>query len=209
MFDAGHGEGQLCNVTAPGAGRIGGGLFCAGSHWIRPDFRGHRLSHLLSRLGRAYAMSCWPVDWAIALVAPVLIEKGVSAGYGYKHASRSIFYPPHPGATSRSSPPICPRTKLIRTLPNTSPRNFPARSPLVWRRRPSAHPGCQGYIPKIPLISLPCLMHLGIARLLGIFGQGRCIHYPRLHQTASTIVPLAIFSPLAARCRCACSNSGH
>ncbi|HJY50032.1 MAG TPA: hypothetical protein VJ349_15560 [Stellaceae bacterium] len=30
------------------------------------------------------------------LVAPVLIEKGVSAGYGYKHASRSIFYPASP-----------------------------------------------------------------------------------------------------------------
>jgi hypothetical protein len=41
-------------------------------------------------------MSRWPVDWAIALVAPLLIEKGVSAGYGYKHASRSIFYPDSP-----------------------------------------------------------------------------------------------------------------
>jgi hypothetical protein len=96
MFYAGHGEGQLCNVTAQAAGRIGGVVFCAGSHWIRPDFRGHQLSHLLARLGRAYAMSRWPVDWAIALVAPVLIEKGVSAGYGYKHASRSIFYPASP-----------------------------------------------------------------------------------------------------------------
>jgi hypothetical protein len=47
-------------------------------------------------LGRAYAVSRWPVDWGIALVAPVLVEKGVSAGYGYKHASRSIFYPGSP-----------------------------------------------------------------------------------------------------------------
>jgi hypothetical protein len=38
-------------------------------------------------------MARWPVDWAIALVAPVLVEKGVSAGYGYKHASHSIFFP--------------------------------------------------------------------------------------------------------------------
>ena len=84
--------------------------------------------------------------------------------------------PPHPGATSRSSSPICPRTKLMRTLPNTSPRSSPARSPLVWRRRPSA----QGYMPKIPLVSLPCLMHLGIARLVGILGRGRCIDDLRL-----------------------------
>ena len=96
MFYAGRGEGQLCNVTAPAAGRIGGVVFCPGSHWIRPDFRGRQLSHLLARLGRAYAMSRWPVDWAIALVAPLLVEKGVSAGYGYKHASRSIFYPDSP-----------------------------------------------------------------------------------------------------------------
>ena len=41
-------------------------------------------------------MSRWPVDWAVALVAPVLIAKGVSAGYGYKHASHSIFYPASP-----------------------------------------------------------------------------------------------------------------
>jgi hypothetical protein len=96
MFYAGQDEGQLCNVTAPAARRIGGVVFCAGSHWIRPDFRGHRLSHLLARLGRAYAMSRWPVDWGIALVAPVLVTKGVSAGYGYKHASHSIFYPASP-----------------------------------------------------------------------------------------------------------------
>jgi hypothetical protein len=96
MFYAGHDEHQLCTVTAPAAGRIGGVVFCAGSHWIRPDFRGRQLSHLLARLGRAYAMSRWPVDWAIALVAPVLVTKGVSAGYGYKHASHSIFYPASP-----------------------------------------------------------------------------------------------------------------
>src|SRR5271169_806670 len=96
MFYAGHDGGHLCNVTAAAAKQIGGVVFCAGSHWIRSDFRGHRLSHLLARLGRAYAMSRWPVDWAIALVAPVLVTKGVSAGYGYKHASHSIFYPASP-----------------------------------------------------------------------------------------------------------------
>ena len=96
MFYARHDHGQPCTVTAPAARRIGGVVFCAGSHWIRPDFRGRQLSHLLARLGRAYATSRWPVDWAIALVAPVLVAKGVSAGYGYKHASHSIFYPGSP-----------------------------------------------------------------------------------------------------------------
>lgn len=96
MFYAGPEDGRCCQVTAPAAGRITGVVLCGGSHWIRPDFRGRRLSRLLARLGRAYAVSRWPVDWGIALVAPVLIDKGVSAGYGYKHASHSIFYPGSP-----------------------------------------------------------------------------------------------------------------
>jgi hypothetical protein len=93
MFYAGCEADQCCLVTAPAAKLITGVALCAGAHWIRPDFRGQRLSHLLARLGRAYALARWPVDWAIALVAPILIEKGVSSGYGYKHASRSIFFP--------------------------------------------------------------------------------------------------------------------
>jgi hypothetical protein len=96
MFYAGRDEGQACKVTATAADHISGVVFCGGSHWIRQDFRGQRLSHLLAPLGRAYAMSRWPVDWGIALVAPVLVEKGVSTGYGYKHASHSIFYPGSP-----------------------------------------------------------------------------------------------------------------
>ena len=96
MFYAGHDEGQRCAITAPAAKSITGVVFCAGSHWIRPDFRGRRFSHLVARLGRAYAVSRWPVDWGMALVSPALVEKGVAAGYGYKHASRSIFFPASP-----------------------------------------------------------------------------------------------------------------
>jgi hypothetical protein len=96
MLYGGYDEGQRCSVTAPAAKLITGVVFCAGAHWIRPDFRGNQLSHLLARLGRAYAVSRWPVDWGIAIVAPVLVEKGVAAGYGYQHASRSILFPGAP-----------------------------------------------------------------------------------------------------------------
>jgi len=96
MLYGGRDEGQSCTVTAPAAKWITGVVFCAGAHWIRPDFRGHQLSHLLARLGRACAVSRWPVDWCVAIVAPVLVEKGVAAGYGYKHESRSIFFPGAP-----------------------------------------------------------------------------------------------------------------
>lgn len=96
MFYGGQEIGQRCAITARAAASITGVVFCAGSHWIRPDFRGVRLSQLLGRLGRAYAVSRWPVDWAIALITPVLVEKGVATGYGYKHLSRSVFFPGSP-----------------------------------------------------------------------------------------------------------------
>lgn len=96
MLYGGRDEGQRCVVTAPAARFISGVVLCAGAHWIRPDLRGRRLSHLLARLGRAYATSRWPVDWCMAIVAPVLVEKGVAEGYGYCHASRSIFFPGAP-----------------------------------------------------------------------------------------------------------------
>jgi hypothetical protein len=93
MFYADREKGQQCIVTASAARLITGVAFYAGAHWIHPHFRGHQLSHLLARLGRAYALSRWPIDWGFALTAPIMVEKGVTAGYGYKHASHSIFFP--------------------------------------------------------------------------------------------------------------------
>jgi hypothetical protein len=96
MLFGGRDVGQRCTVTAPAASLISGVVLCAGAHWIRPDLRGRHLSHLLARLGRAYALSRWPVNWCVAIVAPVLVDKGVAAGYGYPHAGRSIFFPDAP-----------------------------------------------------------------------------------------------------------------
>jgi hypothetical protein len=96
MFYGGRDEGQRCIVTAADAKRIGGVVFYGGSVWVRPDFRGRRLSEVLPRLGRAYAVARWPVDWGISFVAPILVEKGIAAGYGYKHSSYSITFPGSP-----------------------------------------------------------------------------------------------------------------
>jgi hypothetical protein len=93
MFYGGRDEGQRCVVTAKDAKVIGGVVFYGGSVWVRPDFRGRHLSQLLPRLGRAYAVARWPVDWGVSFVAPILVEKGIAAGYGYKHSSYSITFP--------------------------------------------------------------------------------------------------------------------
>jgi hypothetical protein len=96
MFYAGHDEGRKCVVTAPDAKKITGVVFYGGSGWVRPDYRGRQLMRIVPRLGRAYALARWPVDWGVSFVAPILVDKGVAAGYGYKHSSYSIHYPSSP-----------------------------------------------------------------------------------------------------------------
>jgi hypothetical protein len=93
MFCGGREKGQRCVVTAADAQLITGVVFYGGSGWVRPDFRGKRLMRLVPRLGRAYALARWPVDWGISFVSPVLVEKGVAAAYGYKNASYSLSFP--------------------------------------------------------------------------------------------------------------------
>ena len=93
MFHGGREKGQRCVVTAADARLITGVVFYGGAGWVRPEFRGRRLMRLVPRLGRAYALARWPVDWGISFVLPSLVDNGVAAGYGYQRASYSIYFP--------------------------------------------------------------------------------------------------------------------
>jgi hypothetical protein len=96
MFYAGHDQGRSCIVTAKDAKSMTGVVFVSGARWTRPDYRAVPPSRLLSRLGRAYALARWPIDWVFALMAPVLVQKGVAAAYGFLHPSHSLFFPGSP-----------------------------------------------------------------------------------------------------------------
>ena len=85
--------GQPCVVTAEAATLISGIVSCAGASWVRPDFRGKHLSHLMPRIGKAYACSRWPIDWAIGFIGLRNLDKGLAASYGQKNLSYSILYP--------------------------------------------------------------------------------------------------------------------
>ncbi|HTV89891.1 MAG TPA: hypothetical protein VME41_12830 [Stellaceae bacterium] len=89
----GREEGAPCQVTADAAEMIGGVVGKGGAAWVRPDWRGKQLSHLMPRMMKAFGSAHWPLDWVIGLVQPPLVRKGVAAGYGSKHISYSIFYP--------------------------------------------------------------------------------------------------------------------
>jgi GNAT superfamily N-acetyltransferase len=92
----GRDEGQPCIVTADAARSITGVVGNLGSAWVRPDYRGRGLSHLLPRICRAYGVSRWPVDWVIAVVRLMDVENRIALGYGPAHFSYSIEYPETP-----------------------------------------------------------------------------------------------------------------
>src|SRR5213082_3556373 len=88
--------GQACIVTAPAAKLITGVVACAGASWVRRDFRGKHLSHILPRVGKAYACSRWPLDWAVGYIGRSNVDKGLAKNYGQKNLSYSVYYPDSP-----------------------------------------------------------------------------------------------------------------
>jgi hypothetical protein len=95
MFYGGRELGQECRVTAEVTKTITGVVNCGAGMWIRPDYRKLRLTQLISRIGRAYVASRWPVDGSFILCQPD-VDPRVIAAYGYPPADHSIFFPGSP-----------------------------------------------------------------------------------------------------------------
>ena len=85
--------GQPCTVTADAAERISGVVAWGGASWVRPDFRGRHLSHVVPRILKAYACARWPIDWSICFIGVNNVKRGLAASYGHKNLSFSITYP--------------------------------------------------------------------------------------------------------------------
>ncbi len=95
----GRDVGQRCEMTekfSAAARLITGTAIYAGAGWIRADYRGRQLSRVFPRLGRAYALSRWPIESLFTYVVPGLADNGTAHGYGYRHEARSVFYPGSP-----------------------------------------------------------------------------------------------------------------
>lgn len=88
--------GQPCIVTAEAAKLISGVAICGGASWVRPDYRGKHLSHLVPRLGKAYGCGRWPLDWSFCFISRTNIDKGLAGSYGQKNLSYSVVYPGSP-----------------------------------------------------------------------------------------------------------------
>lgn len=88
--------GQPCIVTAEAAKMITGVVVCAGAAWVRPEFRGKHLSHLMPRIAKGYACARWPIDWAIGFISRWNVDKGLASNYGQQNLSYSITYPGSP-----------------------------------------------------------------------------------------------------------------
>jgi hypothetical protein len=92
----GRDDGQPCIIApevAQVARQISGLVYSAGAAWVRPDYRKRELSQLMQRMAKAYALSRWPLDWAIGFVPRALADNGTALGYGVKHLGYSFFYP--------------------------------------------------------------------------------------------------------------------
>jgi hypothetical protein len=84
---------KMTGEVAQGLQEISGVVFWGGSLWIHPDFRHRRLSPLIGRIGRAFAVSRWPLDWVMCLVERKTVKAGLAAGYGYRHMIGGIYFP--------------------------------------------------------------------------------------------------------------------
>jgi hypothetical protein len=77
--------GESCVVTAKKAWRLSGRVTFSGGIWFRPDFRGRKLTGIMVRLGRAYAIAHHDITHNTAMMSETVFNKGLYKEVGYSN----------------------------------------------------------------------------------------------------------------------------
>ena len=83
---------ETCVNTTQQAREISGRVLYSGGAWVRPDARGTGLTAILPRISKVYAIGHWYADWAIALLQPILVRKGVAQRYGITNVEYGVHW---------------------------------------------------------------------------------------------------------------------
>ncbi|MFM9942694.1 MAG: hypothetical protein ACKVP7_24725 [Hyphomicrobiaceae bacterium] len=90
LADAAELAGESCEVTAPTADKISGVIAYTGAVWNRPDVRGRGLPNFVSRLARAYALTTWNIDFAVAMMSERNVSRGLVGNTGHSNLEGSV-----------------------------------------------------------------------------------------------------------------------
>lgn len=75
--------GERCDMTAIEAARITGQVAFSGAAWFHPSVRKLGLSYILPRIGKAVALSTWPIERIVALMTESVYKAGFAPRFGY------------------------------------------------------------------------------------------------------------------------------
>jgi len=74
---------ERCDVSAQGAFGLTGRVALSGGIWIRPDYRGRRLTELMGRMGRAYALGKYDIAYNASVMTEAVCSRGLWRLAGY------------------------------------------------------------------------------------------------------------------------------
>lgn len=83
--------GEACKVTAPSAKTVSGLVIFSGAAWYHPDYRGRGLSKILPHVGKAYALTRWPADAIVSIMAEEIHQRGFASRFGYTKVDWDIY----------------------------------------------------------------------------------------------------------------------
>src|SRR5262245_48652015 len=83
--------GEALEITAPSTRSVSGLTVFSGAAWYHPDYRGRSLSHILPRIGKAYALTRWPAQTTVSFMAEEVHKRRLASVFGYDHVDWSVF----------------------------------------------------------------------------------------------------------------------